>query len=76
QELLGRKLPRRLALLPPVILDTISSDITLQGGNDVLATYTADPTPPHPPQGLTGEVHQLTSIVAMPSRTNATALIT
>lgn len=39
QELLGRKLPRRLALLPPVILDTISSDITLQGGNDVLATY-------------------------------------
>jgi len=39
EELLGRKLPRRLALLPPVILDTISSDITLQGGNDLLATY-------------------------------------
>jgi len=39
EELLDRKLPRQLALLPPVILDPISSDITLQGGTDLLATY-------------------------------------
>ena len=39
-ELLGRRLPRRLGLLPPLLLDTISSEITLLGGNDLLTTYT------------------------------------
>jgi len=44
EELLDRKLPRQLALLPPVILDPISSDITLQGGNGLWATYSHLPT--------------------------------
>ena len=43
EELLGRRLPRRLGLLPPLLLDTISSEITLLGGNDLLAIYTRNP---------------------------------
>lgn len=32
--------PRRIALLPPVLLDTISADMTVNPGNDVLTLYT------------------------------------
>ena len=34
------KVPRRLALLPPVLLDTVSTDIVVKTGNDVLTLYT------------------------------------
>jgi hypothetical protein len=34
-------LPSRFALLPPVLLDTISADVAVEeGGNDLLAPYT------------------------------------
>jgi transposase len=35
------KLPRSLALLPPVLLDTVSTDIAVKTGNDVLTLYKA-----------------------------------
>jgi len=39
------KVPRRLALLPPVLLDTVSTDIVVKTGNDVLTLYTGGTTP-------------------------------
>ncbi len=37
------QLPSRFALLPPVLLDTISADVAVEeGGNDLLAPYTTD----------------------------------
>jgi len=42
QRLLWRRkhrLPRSLALLPPVLLDTISTDLAVKTGNDVLTLY-------------------------------------
>jgi len=35
------RFPRSLALLPPVLLDTISTDIAVKTGNDVLTLYTS-----------------------------------
>jgi hypothetical protein len=34
------KLPRSIALLPPVLLETISTDMAVKSGNDVLTLYT------------------------------------
>jgi len=34
-----QRFPRRLALLPPVLLDTISTDMAINPGNDVLTLY-------------------------------------
>jgi transposase len=38
-----RRYPRQLPLLPPVLLDTISADMAVKSGNDVLTLHTSRP---------------------------------
>jgi len=53
---LGYNLPEEFALLPPIILDDVSTFWTVRGGNNLLTPYTVPREPHQLPQNRTGYI--------------------